>query len=123
MIAGVGIAMVEPARVERMLERYGQRLRDRLFTAGELRVAWGRRGSERLAARLAAKLAARRAIGPAPGLGLRDFEVVLGDGGRPVLRLHGAAAARARELGISALHLSLTHDPPCSIGQVLAEGA
>ncbi len=121
MIAGLGVALVEADRVERMLEEHGQRLGDRLFTAAERRVGGGPRGAERLAARLAAKLAARDAIGSAPGVRLRDFEVVRGEGGRPSLRLHGAAAARARVLRIGALHLSLSHDPPCSIAQVIAE--
>ncbi len=123
MIAGLGVALVESDRVERLLDRHGPRLAERLFTPSELRAGAGRRGAERLAARLAAKLAARDALGRSPGLRLRDFEVVGGGRERPFLRLHGTAARRARQMRIEALHLSLTHDPPCAIGQVVAEGA
>jgi holo-[acyl-carrier protein] synthase len=111
-----GIDLIEIGRVERALERR-PRLAERLFRPGELAYARARRRPGRhLAARFAAKEAAIKALGG--GAGPRAIEV-LGDGGAPSLRLHGAAAERARRLGVE-LRVSLTHSREMAAAVVVA---
>jgi holo-[acyl-carrier protein] synthase len=102
----VGIDLLEIDRLERALERT-PRLAERLFTDAEREYAAGRgRPGEHLAARFCAKEAVAKAL-DLTSWNFRDVEV-LGTGGPPELRLHGAAAARAAELGVR-VEISLTH--------------
>jgi holo-[acyl-carrier protein] synthase len=102
----VGIDLLEIDRLERALERT-PRLAERLFTDAEREyaAAHGRPG-QHLAARFCAKEAVAKAL-DLRSWNFRDVEV-LGTGGPPELRLHGAAAARAAELGVH-VEVSLTH--------------
>ncbi len=113
MIVGVGIDLVEIARVERLLDGKGQRALDRLFSAAEVNYATGRaRPAMHLAARLAAKEAAFKALSgsdEARLIGWHEVEVVSQTGRAPELRYHGRAAARAEALGVKRSHLSITH--------------
>jgi holo-[acyl-carrier protein] synthase len=103
-VPALGIDLIEIDRVERALERR-PRLADRLFRPTELEACAGRaRPARHLAARFAAKEAAIKALGG--GCGPRDIEVTADPA--PVLRLHGRAAARATDRGVS-LVVSLTH--------------
>ena len=123
MIVGVGIELVDRVRFESLLDRYGDRLRERLFTAGEREYAAGkRRAGESLAVRFAAKLAARRALS-ASALRWRDIEVVRGREGPPTLRLAGGAERAARRAGVSKIALTLSHDAQWCVGQVILESA
>jgi len=123
VIVGVGIELVDRARFETLLERYGDRLREKLFTDGERAyAARKRRGGESLAVRFAAKLAARRAL-RANALRWRDIEVVRERGQAPVLRLAGNAARAAQSAGVSTIALTLTHDAQWCVGQVILESA
>ncbi len=104
--AGVGIDLLEIERLERALERH-PRLAERLFTDAERAYAAGRaRPGQHLAARFCAKEAVAKALGLG-GWSFRDVEVVAADG-PPSVRLSGAAARRARELGVT-VSVSLTH--------------
>ena len=121
MIIGVGIELVDRARFESLLDRYGDRLREKLFTAGEREyAARKRRDGESLAVRLAAKLAARRAL-RASSLRWNDIEVVRSREGPPTLHLSGEAERAARHAGVSKIALSLSHDAQWCIGQVVLE--
>jgi len=105
-VSGVGVDLVEIERFERALERR-PRLAARLFTAGERSYAASRaRPGQHLAARFCAKEAVAKALGLEV---LRPHEIeVTGSGGPPGVRLRGATAARAAELGVE-IELSLTH--------------
>lgn len=112
MIAGVGIDLVDIARVARLLDAKGDRALGRLFTAEEVAYALARPlPAQHLAARLAAKEAAFKALSGnalARGIGWKEIEVVRGEI-RPTLALHGRAAERAAELGITTIWVTLTH--------------
>jgi holo-[acyl-carrier protein] synthase len=114
----IGIDLVEIARLERALERR-PRLRDRLFTQGELAYAdRHRRPARQLAARFAAKEAALKALGIG-GLRLHEVEVV-GGGDEPArLALRGTAAeiADASRLELS---VSLSHERELAVAVVAA---
>lgn len=114
---GIGIDLVEIARVERALDRRPG-LAERLFTTAELAYARDRRRPGRhLAARFAAKEAALKALGG--GVELREIEVTGGGGEAPALALHGAAADRASDLGLD-LRVSLTHTDELAAAAVSA---
>jgi holo-[acyl-carrier protein] synthase len=122
VILGVGLDVVQVARLERALERT-PRLAERLFTAGE-RDSANRgvpRRTESLAARFAAKEAVAKALGAPGGLRWRDAEVVTDPSGRPRLVLHGGVAEQAAAQGITAWHLSLSHDGGVATAVVIAE--
>lgn len=102
----VGIDLLEIERLERALERR-PRLAARLFTESELAYASARaRPGQHLAARFCAKEAVAKALG-LQTWSFREVEVLAGDPA-PSLRLSGAAAARAEQLGVT-VSVSLTH--------------
>lgn len=102
----MGIDLLEVERMERALERR-PRLAERLFTDAEREYAAARaRPGQHLAARFCAKEAVAKALG-LEAWNFRDVEVLSG-GGRPTVRLHGAVARRADELGLR-IDVSLTH--------------
>jgi holo-[acyl-carrier protein] synthase len=124
MIVGTGVELVDVPRFERLMERHGERICLRVFTAGERAYAarrTARNAVQSLAVRFAAKVAARRALG-ARGVALRDVEVVRARGAAPTLQFYAGAAARARAQGVTRAALTLTHDPSCCIGHVVLEG-
>jgi holo-[acyl-carrier protein] synthase len=125
VIVGLGIDVVEIARIGRILEgpeRRAERFLARCFTAAERAFCDGARDrAARYAARFAAKEAAAKALAAPAGLGWQHLEVVRGEGA-PVLVLGGVAAERARTLGVTAVHLSLTHDAGVAAATVILEG-
>jgi holo-[acyl-carrier protein] synthase len=106
-VPGIGFDLLEIERLEAALERR-PRLAERLFTEQEMDYARGRaRPVQHLAARFCAKEAVAKALG-LESWSFRDVEVVA-TGARPEVRLSGAAARRAGELGVEAALVSLTH--------------
>ena len=128
MILGIGSDLCDIRRIERSIERFGERFTHRIFTEGE------RARSDRQAARgpsYARRFAAKEACAKALGTGMRagvfwrDMEVVNLPGGRPTMRLRGGALARLRQMtpaGCEAVvHVSLTDDPPLAQAFVVIE--
>ena len=113
MVVGVGLDLVEIARAERMIESLGDRMYDRLFSAGEANYIRSRPlPGQHAAVRLAAKEATFKALSGnelARRISWRDVEVVSDANGIPSIRLHGVAEQRARELGVTRIHVSLSH--------------
>jgi holo-[acyl-carrier protein] synthase len=124
MVLGIGMDLVEIERIAHVLASHGERFERRVFTPGELRDCAARSDRVRaLAARFAAKEACLKALGTgmAEGLALRHVEVVRAPSGRPDLRLHDAAEARARSLGVRRMHVSLTHQDTVAGAVVVLE--
>jgi holo-[acyl-carrier protein] synthase len=127
MIVGIGLDVVEIARITRSLQTDGGRFEERAFTEAERRDCADRADREQaLAARFAAKEACFKALGTGWGgdahAYLREVEVVSAPNGAPELRLTGGAASRARELKVKRLHVSLTHQPGIAAATVILEG-
>jgi holo-[acyl-carrier protein] synthase len=102
----VGIDLLEIERLERALQRR-PKLAERLFTEAERAYAGSRgRPGQHLAARFCAKEAVAKALGM-ESWNFHEVEVI-GTGGPPRIRLSGAAAVRAAELGVH-VEVSLTH--------------
>ncbi|ADB35051.1 holo-acyl-carrier-protein synthase [Kribbella flavida DSM 17836] len=116
MIVGVGIDVVDVERFMKTLERTPG-LRDRVFTASE-----AARPPASLAARFAAKEALAKALGAPAGMHWHDAEVRTDDSGRPWLEITGTVKAKASELGVQSLHLSLSHDAGIASAVVVLEG-
>ena len=125
MIVGVGIDLVDIARVQRLVTLRGDRLLVRLFTEREVEYAMGRaQPYVHLAARVAAKEATYKALSGshhARGIGWRDMEVSSATDGRPSLLLHGVAAARAAELRVKRAWLTLSHSESTAGAVVVLE--
>ncbi|MCL5257321.1 MAG: holo-ACP synthase [Chloroflexi bacterium] len=116
-----GVDIVEIARVEDALQRWGERFLCRVFTRQE-RLRYGDRAPE-LAARFAAKEAVSKALGTGlRGISWREIETLGDERGKPVLTLHGKAARRARELGLCCWSVSLSHSRDNAIAFVVASG-
>lgn len=113
MIVGIGLDLVEIARIERLLDGKGARALARLFTPREVTYAKARaRPAMHLAARLAAKEAAFKALAgtsDARLIGWRDVEVVARRGQGPRLAFHGRAARRVKQLAVHTAFVTLTH--------------
>jgi len=110
---GVGVDLVEVARVSAILQDKGARVFERLLTPAERAYCESRPDvATHVAVRLAAKEAVYKALQgseAARGIGWRDIEVVRAADGRPDVALTGLAAARARDLGVTRVLLSLSH--------------
>lgn len=119
MIVGIGSDLIDIRRLERTIERYGDRFIQRLFTDVEQAKSDGRRNRiESYAKRFAAKEACSKALGTGfrRGVYWRDMGVVNLAGGKPTMALTGGARRRLDELipeGMEArIDLSLTDDHP-----------
>ena len=124
-IIGIGLDIVAVARMRAAVRRSGARFVKKVFTPGEARYCSGRaREYEHLAARFAAKEAALKALGAGitGWAALQEVEVVREAGGRPRLSLRGGVLRRARSLGVTAAHLSLTHTDQFAAAVVVLEG-
>jgi holo-[acyl-carrier protein] synthase len=124
MIVGSGIDLVEIGRVQRSIDRYGQRFLDRVYTAAEQAYCLRKRKSaESFAARFAAKEAGAKALGTgiSHGVNWLEIEVARESGGRPTLQFHGRAAEFAARLGARHAALSVTHTAELAMASVVLE--
>ena len=132
MIIGLGSDLCDIRRIERVLERHGDRFLERVFTAAE-RARAARRTQALRAPTLAKRFAAKEACAKALGTGFRqgvfhsDLGVVNLSSGQPAMRLTGGAAARLDAItpkGQGAqLALTLTDEYPYAFAQVIISAA
>ncbi len=112
-LIGIGIDLVDIARVERMMARHGDRVIARFLTGREREyVVLKHRPAMHIAARIAAKEAAYKALQALPGaraVSWQDMEVERETEGRPYLTFHGLARDLVRQHGPLVVHLSLSH--------------
>ncbi len=124
-VVGLGIDVVDIDRAEAMLAPRRRRVLDRLLTVDELAYVMRMRYPARhLAVRLAAKEAVYKAMQSLPGsraIGWREIEVVRGEHGRPLVRLHGLAHTVLTEQGAPTIHLSLTHSDRSAVAAAILE--
>lgn len=130
MILGLGNDVIDIRRIEKTIERFGERFLQRVFTAEERRKAERRAGSPRgLACTYAKRYAAKEACAKALGTGFRagvfwrDLGVVNLPSGQPTLHLTGGAALRLNGLlppGTTArIDLTMTDDYPVAEAVVI----
>ena len=125
MIVGLGMDLVDIDRVDRLLANHAEHAVQKLFTDREADYARARAHPARhFAARFAAKEAAYKALAGnelARGIGWRDMEVLSNADGSPRLALHGRAAERAAELGVTRVLVTLTHSHATAAAVVILE--
>lgn len=123
MIRGVGIDITEIARIQSLYERHGQRFLQRVFTRQEIAYCEKRSSpAQHFSARFAAKEAAAKALGTGlmHGVTFKDIEVKT-HGGTPFIYLYNQAEKTAEHLGITKIHVSISHDHGCAVAVVIME--
>jgi len=131
MILSSGIDLIEIGRIQKALERHGERFLKRIFTDAEIiplrskiiTTAEPRVIAAELAARFAAKEAASKALGTGIGpVSWKEIEVLNEPSGKPTLRLSGKAAQIAGILGYTSWSVSLTHSREMAAAVVVCVG-
>jgi len=119
-VIGVGVDVMEIDRFAETLRRR-PRIAERCFTEAEAAYCSAKPFPPQ---HFAARFAAKEAVGKALGIGMtrwREVEVVRGRGA-PTIALHGRYAQRARDLGVEAVHVSLTHGRDSAMAFAVVEG-
>ena len=115
-----GVDIIEIPRIRRIVELYGQRFLDLIYTPGEIAYCRGR--APNLAARFAAKEATMKSLGTGVrGVGWKDIEVVRAPSGAPGIELHGRAKRRAERLRVREISVSLSHSREYAVAFVVVQ--
>lgn len=123
-IIGIGIDMIFISRIEACVSKYGDRFLNRVFHPIEVAIARTRKKEvEYLAGCFCVKEAALKALGDFPGRGIpwSDIYITHERTGKPLLHFQGKALELCQEKGMSAAHVSITHDGDVAIAQVILE--
>ena len=120
-IVGLGVDLAEIARVGAVLAKY-PRFAERVFTDHEREYAYRFAKPER---RFAARFAGKEAVMKSLGTGWRrvrwtDIEIT--GGGKPTVRLFGTARARADMLGVTEVHITITHTDDTAMVMAVSTG-
>src|SRR3954464_13406807 len=108
-ITELGIDIIKVDRIRASLERFGSRFTGRVLTPSEQRYVRDR--PETMAGRWAAKEAVSKVLGlGVRGIGWRDIEIERLPTGQPAVRLHGRAQARAEQLGMGRIAVTISHE-------------
>lgn len=114
-----GVDLIEVERIQRAIDRHGERFLKRVFTPQELNQIGENVSS--LAVRYAAKEAVAKAL--CTGIGdvqWQEIEILRGPAREPILHLHGAAHQLARQLNLHQWSISLSHTHEHAIALVVA---
>lgn len=122
MIIGIGIDIVEIARMDRPAQN--ERFYTDFFSDEEIAIFRAcKYAAQTIAGRFAAKEAVLKALGLGlGGMPLREISIVRLPSGQPEVRLTGEAKQTAQRLGVRHIHISISHDGAYAIAQVVAEG-
>ena len=125
MILGIGIDLIEVARIEASYERFGERFLGRILLPGEISYCLShKKPGPFLAARFAAKEAISKAFGTGIGaqLGWQDLEVCRKESGEPFVVLHGKGKKLFEERDAKNLLISLSHTAQHATAMAVLEG-
>jgi holo-[acyl-carrier protein] synthase len=126
VIFGIGVDVLEAARIKKVYDRYGEHFVERLLLPEERRQLGRTRRTERfLAMRFAAKEAIVKAMGTgfAHGIWIRDVGVVQNSWGRPEVVYSARGEKMRRRLGIGAGHVTLTDEAGLIVAVAVLEAA
>ncbi len=124
-VLGIGVDLVECARIERSIERFGEKFLHRVFTDGEIAYSMSMKFPARhLAARFAAKEAVSKAFGTGIGkaMGWRNIDVQKKPSGEPFLIFSGPAQELARQRAVTAAFVTLSHTEHHAIACIVLDG-
>jgi holo-[acyl-carrier protein] synthase len=118
-VLSTGIDIIEIPRIQRALDRWGERFLKRIYTPDEVAYCHGR--VPELAARFAAKEAISKALGTGiMGISWNEMEILPDRRGKPLVALYGRAKARAEFLGLEEFAVSLSHSREFAVASVVA---
>jgi holo-[acyl-carrier protein] synthase len=122
VILGIGLDLIETARVKRSLEN--PKFIEKVYTPGEQEYLLERKGNAQSAAGIfAAKEAVSKALGTGFGpIRLQEVEILCDESGKPCVRLTGAALKRMKDMGGSQVLVSITHIKDLAAAQAVIDG-
>jgi len=125
MILGIGTDLVQIDRVAAALARWGEKFASKILAESELAQFRLNPSAAFLAKRFAAKEAVAKALGTGMRLGVNFPQIVVvgKPGYRPEICMTGAAAERARSMGVKVSHLSISDEQEYALAFVVLEGA
>ena len=116
----IGTDIIEIARIQETVGRWGERFLHRVYTDSEVEQCQKKPSS--LAARFAGKEAVLKALGTKnKGISLREIEILSEPSGKPRLHLYGRAQDEAASLGVTGFAISLSHSREYAIALVVGE--
>ena len=124
-VIGIGTDIIEVARIGQMIEKHDELFLRRVYTQTEIDYCAGRKAAmQHYAGRWAAKEAGLKALGTGWSKGIQwtDLEVANLPGGKPELKIHGAAQRIAYEQGIQEMQISISHCRAFAVAYVIALG-
>lgn len=123
MIRGIGVDIIKIQRLRKSVEHSGQRFLERVFTPDEIAYCTAQRDPfPSFAARFAAKEAFIKALPQSARLAVKDVEVSLSKDRKPSIVTKGNVAKVLGELGVRAVHLSMSHEKDYAVAHVVLEG-
>ncbi len=119
-VYSVGVDLIEIERVEKLIEKYGNKFINRIYTNVEIEYCSQKKDKGSFAARFATKEAVFKATGLGLGKSMswRDVEVINDERGKPEVRLYGKTAEILLNRKI---HLSLSHSKDSAIAMVVVD--
>jgi holo-[acyl-carrier protein] synthase len=112
MIHGIGTDFVEVSRIDKILQRWGDLFIGKVYTINEIDYCKNKAfPAMHYAARFAAKESFLKSLGMGLGMGvkLKEIEVINNPEGCPILKIHERIKDNLDKLGITAMHISMTH--------------
>lgn len=124
MIVGLGVDLIELARVGHAYRRFGERFARRILTEEEHARFVTKEPVSTLAKYFCAKEAAGKALGTGVmgPVGFKHIIVEHRKSGRPFLRLEGPAQNRLEHIGGDAMHLTISDEKSMAVAMVVIEG-
>jgi holo-[acyl-carrier protein] synthase len=122
-IVAHGIDLVDCPRIEKMIQRHGERFVKKVFTAAEQAYAEKNKNEvEKLAGRFAAKEAVLKLVGTGwrGKIAWTDIEIINNAAGQPEVNLNGEVRIIAEQLGIKHISVSITHTANFAIASAVA---
>ena len=124
-VLGIGVDLVECARIQHSIDRFGDRFLHRVFTDGEIEYSMSMKFPARhLAARFAAKEAVSKAFGTGIGkaMGWRHIDIRKKPNGEPFLVFSGSAQELATQRGVISALVTLSHTEHHAMASVILDG-
>ena len=124
-VLGIGVDLVECARIQRSIDRFGDRFLHRVFTDGEIEYSMSMKFPARhLAARFAAKEAVSKAFGTGIGkaMGWRNIDIRKKESGEPFLVFSGPAEGFVAQRGVTSALITLSHTENYAVACAVLQG-
>ena len=125
-ILGIGLDIVETARMASAIAKYGDRFLEKVFLPDEIAHCKKRRHFEQA---FGVRFAAKEAVSKAFGTGInsqmwwQDIEVRQKPSGEPFIVMHGKGAELAQQRGVTEVLVSLTHSQHYAVAQAIVLSA